>query len=461
MGMPRRLAGLIGIFAVLLLSIGCPTIDHHYNFLQMELLAGIEKIPSFSYPAAKFIVLSDLHYYDPSLGTTGQALEKYLRQDRKLLVESSEILESVVDSIAYDTADFVLVCGDLTKDGELLDHYKVIDQLKKIEASGKKVYVVPGNHDILNYETYRYAGDRTEPVSRVSPDDFRILFGDFGFDEAIAQDSNSLSYVCEPVPGLWLLALDGCQYRRSKPGHESPVGGRLSDDTETWLIGILREAVKQQKAVIAVVHHGIIEHFPGEAVYFGEYLLSDREPVGTYFIYYHMKCVFTGHFHAQDIAEKKYPGGNFLFDVETGSLVTYPSPYRKIEISPDQKMLIRTKHVTAIRSHPDDFPAYVREDTRRGLENVALDLLHRFQIRTFNTPYLTGRVADIFLANYQGDEHSSGEFIDISKVGCLGGVVIAYSKDLWNGMADDPEPPDNDLIIDLNDGSWTLPGKEP
>jgi 3',5'-cyclic AMP phosphodiesterase CpdA len=420
----------------------------------MNLIKGIQEFSSIPYPRTKFIVLSDLHYYDPSLGTTGKALDKYLQQDRKLLVESSEILESAVDSIVRDTADFVLVCGDLTKDGELIDHYRVIQYLKKIEESGKKVYVIPGNHDLLNCEAYRYSGDKTEPVSQITPEDFRILYNDFGYAEALARDSNSLSYVAEPVPGLWLLALDGCQYLRNKPGHESPVGGALSHTTEMWLLQVLKEALQQKKAVIALIHHGILEHFPTEGKYFGEYLLSDREPVSIFFIYYNVKCVFTGHFHAQDIAEEKYPGGKFLFDIETGSLVTYPSPFRKVEITADQKMHIRTKHVTAIRSHPDDFPAYEREYTRQGVKNIALGLLRRFHITTYNAPYLAAKVADIFLANYGGDENAAADIPDISSAGCLGGVMIAYSKDLLNGLARDPEPPDNNLVIDLNDGRW-------
>jgi 3',5'-cyclic AMP phosphodiesterase CpdA len=406
------------------------------------------------YPPSKFIVLSDLHYYDPSLGTTGKALDSYLQQDRKLLVESSEILESAVDSIVNDTADFVLVCGDLTKDGELIDHYRAAQYLKKIEASGKKVYVIPGNHDLLNYEAYRYDGDKTESVAHIAPEDFRIIYNDFGYAEAVNRDTNSLSYVCEPVPGLWLLALDGCQYRRNKPGHESPVGGRLSEETERWLEDVLKKATAQQKSVIALIHHGVIEHFPGEGKYFGEYLISNRDRLVDYFMNYNVKFVFTGHFHAQDIVIKKNGDHNFLCDVETGSLVTYPSPYREVEITADQRIYIRTKHVTATRSHPIDFPKYEREYTQQGLEHIALGLLRRFRIRTYNAPFLAAYVADIFLANYAGDETPVDTLANLTNIGCLGGVMLAYSRDLLNGLTRDPEPPDNDLTIDLNDGRW-------
>jgi hypothetical protein len=88
-------------------------------------------------------------------------------------------------------------------------------------------------------------------------------------------------------------------------------------------------------------------------------------------------------------------------------------------------------------------------------------MLKRFLIRTYNEPYLTGRIADIFLAHYQGDERSSAEGLDISRVGCLGGILTSILNDAFEGLVRDPEPPDNDLIIDLGDGSWAQPGKEP
>ena len=70
------------------------------------------------YPQMKFIVFTDPHYFDGSLGTHGQAFQDYLDKDRKLLRESRELLEEVIGFILKSDADFVLIPGDLTKDGE-------------------------------------------------------------------------------------------------------------------------------------------------------------------------------------------------------------------------------------------------------------------------------------------------------------------------------------------------------
>jgi len=423
--------------------------------------AASGKTPGPAYPPVQFIVLSDLHYYDSTLGTVGPAFEKYLNEDRKMLAESSEILDVLADSIVNETADFILVCGDLTKDGELLNHQKVCGLLRRIEATGKKVYVVPGNHDILNYEACRYHDRGSEPVASITPEDFSIIYDEFGYAEALDRDSASLSYVCEPVPGLWLLALDGNLYRRNKPGHETQVGGRISLRTSDWIREILDRAARDEKPVIAMIHHGVLEHFPTQAKYFPAYLLAGRERLARDLIDHKVKVVFTGHFHAQDIVRESSFGPDPLFDVETGSPITYPVSYRTVEVTAEQKMRIRTKSIPATPSHPLDFPGFAREFTYQGLEKLARDKMRSYGVNTYNAPLLARQAADVFLNHYRGDEPIFTRPIDISRIGCLGGILASVLHDAFEGLARDPEPPDNDLIIDLNDGSWAQPGKEP
>jgi len=71
---------------------------------------------------------------------------------------------------------------------------------------------VPGNHDIQNAGAASYSGDATTPVPSIAPADFSTIYQDFGLGDAISRDPDSLSYVAELVPGLWLLALDSCIY---------------------------------------------------------------------------------------------------------------------------------------------------------------------------------------------------------------------------------------------------------
>ena len=164
----------------------------------------------------RFAVFSDPHYYDSDLGTTGAAFEAYLAQDRKLIRESGAIVKAVVEQIfdanAVEPLDYVIVPGDLTKDGEMDSHLEFANYLGRLEGAGIPVFVAPGNHDINNPHAVAYDGDTTVPVDNVSPEAFSSIYGPFGYDEALAHDPDSLSYAAEPAPGVVFLALDSCKY---------------------------------------------------------------------------------------------------------------------------------------------------------------------------------------------------------------------------------------------------------
>ena len=114
-------------------------------------------------PALKMLVFSDPHYFDPSLGTTGSAFAKYLASDRKLIAESDAIMRAMVGLVQAENPQVVLVSGDLTKDGELLSHQSAAGYLRQMKAYNRRVFVVPGNHDIENGGASSYDGDGCEP----------------------------------------------------------------------------------------------------------------------------------------------------------------------------------------------------------------------------------------------------------------------------------------------------------
>src|ERR1035437_1352278 len=62
-------------------------------------------------PTVKFMVISDIHYFDPSLFTVpvNASFQGYLAADRKLIVESSAILNNVLASVQAEKPDFLLI----------------------------------------------------------------------------------------------------------------------------------------------------------------------------------------------------------------------------------------------------------------------------------------------------------------------------------------------------------------
>ncbi|HOB92319.1 MAG: metallophosphoesterase [Bacillota bacterium] len=416
------------------------------------------------YPQTRFAVISDPHVFDVSLGTEGPVFQEHLISDRKLLIQSRELLEAAVSELCNEDLDFVIVAGDLTKDGERINHELCASILSRLIESGIAVYVVPGNHDILNGYAMSFTSTGASPVASVTPEEFAEIYAKMGYEQAIVRDSASLSYVVEPVPGLWLVAMDACRYRENAPEATSVVGGRFSEDTLKWLDSVMNLATSSGKALLGVMHHGVVEHYKGQQRFFGDFLVEDWKLIAERFAASGMKVVFTGHYHAQDITKAAFTtdiGGKkrnvFIFDVETGALVTYPCPYRVVEITEDQVMHIRSHFIAEIPSHPAGFQEYAKEYVHSGLTRIAYETLRKYRVNERSAEILAPQVADAFIAHYSGDEVTPKVTIDTSGTALWAKLVVWVQRGLINGLWNDLEPADNDIDIDLSTGSWTVP----
>jgi len=411
-------------------------INDHFNFNPGEL---------------KIAVLSDLHYMDPSLlREDGPAFQMYLMQDRKLLAESDAILQQLISELLVEKPDLVLITGDLTKDGELVSHQAVINQLRILESNRIKVLVVPGNHDINNPAAVLFDGDQTESVETISPEQFSSMYEGYGYGSAIARDPNSLSYISEPFKDFFVVAIDANEYYNNTP-EESVTAGNIKDATMEWIETQLAGLKsKKGKVVIGMMHHGVIEHFIGESVIFPDYLVDDRFARAEELMQAGLKVIFTGHFHGND-AVQLVSDGLTLTDIETGSPVSYNSPYRIINLV-DKTMYVTTKHITTIDYPGLDgvpFPEY-----EAAISFAAFEFLAKYMLMSppYNVPevYAT-MVAPVFskamMAHFAGDETITDETAAEIQ------FVYSISPDLGNmlyGFYTDLPPTDNDFVVDLN-----------
>lgn len=420
-----------------------------------ELKPVIETRPTW--PETRFIVLADLHYYDPELGVTGKAFQEYISDDRKLLKESQEILSQTIADVAKETADFVIVCGDMTKDGEMATHTAVARYLGILKQSGKAVYVVPGNHDVANGMAVKYAGDHSEPVPNVNASQFTDIYAPYGYQTALARDSHSLSYLAEPRSGLWLLALDSCRWKEN-PIHGHPItGGVFSKATLSWIEDILIRAKKENKAVLAMMHHGVLEHYPTNEKNYPEYLVKDYDKVSCMFAEHGVPLVFTGHFHAQDITKKTYEGGKrFVFDVETGSLVTSPCPYRIVTITKDQQADIRSRFIMSIPSHPNDFREYSEQYVYHGTVNMANDALDGYHVAPSDQKIISPQISRAYVTHLKGDEQKPAVVRDTDGLSAWGTFIFFMRGSLVEGWWTDLPPQDNHVNINLITGEVSL-----
>ena len=401
-----------------------------------------------AYPDANFAVLSDLHIYDPALGDSGSAFETALYSDRKLLLDSLDLLDYAIEDILKSKAQFVLISGDLTKDGELACHSIVAKRLARLADAGLKVYVIPGNHDINNPDAVSYSGDTVTPVDNIQAEDFARIYADFGYGNALERDPNSLSYVAEPVSGLWLLAIDSCRYRENMPGGGETVGGKVSQSTADWIAGVLKNAIKENKAVMVMQHHGIVEHWNGQHKLHPDYLILDYTHFGEFLASYDVRLAFTGHYHAQDITQGVF-GDKYLYDVETGSLVTAPSPLRYCSIEGGN---FKVESVMVIdKLHPGtDFAQSANDFVKTTVMREASSTLKKFKVSDSDTELISDAVGDAFSAHYSGDEITSERpALDKGRLNIWGKAVLMLQQYVLDGLWVDLYPADNNTAFSL------------
>ena len=404
------------------------------------------------FTGARFAVLSDPHLYDARLGTAGPDFEAYLDQDPKLLKESDAILDAAIDGILQQQVSFVLISGDLTKDGELRDHVRMTQHLARLEKQGIQVFVIPGNHDINNPGAVAYAANGVRPVSDVNPRLFQALYRPYGYGQALMRDSHTLSYVAEAAPGLWVMAFDTCKYDENRSAGTEVVGGHISTDTMNWIQQVMQTASERGKRVVAFMHHGVNQHFFGEAQLFPDFLLDDWASVSTQLAGAGLEVVFTGHYHSQDASYLLDSSFQILpspCDIETGSLAQYPCAYRIVTVD-STSLQVESQRVTSIRADTAGLPFqdYALAFLADRLPHIVIDRLEaQFQLPPEQAAQVAPLVVDALLANYAGDEAPSPQVQQI-----IGGLLESpepmhsLGVILW-GLWTDLPPGDNELTL--------------
>lgn len=295
----------------------------------------------------KIATLSDTHYLSPSMIKDTKDFTEALNSDRKTFVQSDAFLRKLLDTVKKDDPDVLLVSGDLTKDGELEGHKalaKIFGEFEK--ETGTKVYLCPGNHDLQNKDALNFntADGNAVPAERTTQEKFRSTYADLVYnDETVVAEyeppagklAGGLSYVARPKDGFTIISIDSARYsadntESGKDEHET--SGQISSDLENWVLAQIKEAKQRGDTVIGLEHHGLVPHFSMEQDILPMYLLNDYDRISKEYADAGMSYIFTGHMHANDIAKVTTDRGNNLYDIETGSVLTYPSPARLVTI---------------------------------------------------------------------------------------------------------------------------------
>jgi len=398
-------------------------------------------------------VISDVHVMAPSLlKQDGAAFADYVLHDRKMLKESPALMNEATERIINEHPQYVLITGDLTKDGEEASHLYLRDQyLSRMRQAGIKVLVIPGNHDVDNPHAVEFNGDKTKRVYSPKKDGFAAIYSDYGYGQALARDTASLSYMVSLAPKTRLLCLDACEYELNDYEKNTCItAGRLKPATLRFIKEQAKEAKRQGCQMLAMIHHGVVHHWTWQERAMSEYLVKHWRKVSSLLGRLGIKAVFTGHFHSHDISER-----NGVYDIETGSLVSYPSPYRLVRLS-GKTLTISSGHLTGTGiSLPqgETLQQYGERYAHSGIQTIVGGMLPKKIPADLRTE-ACDVIADAYVAHLAGDERFNADCQ--AKIDKVSERLKKYSwkynfifrhiaKYLWTDL----EPRDNDITITL------------
>ncbi len=275
----------------------------------------------------KVNIISDIHYYSKETGITGKGFEKENVKTPNDLLNCEEILTSLMNQLAEDESDIVLVSGDVTTKAEREAHEGVIRLLRSLKEKGKRVYVITATHDYHDGDvTRKYVGDEAVEVPAVKREELYDMYREFGPDEAIAVHRESMSYIVQLCDGYRLFALN------DDSNHKN--GSGFSEECFEWISEQIKDANLNGQFIIPMTHHPMLSPSPFYKIIGGGNIMKDADKRIDEFTEMGLHYMFTGHTHMQDISYKLTEKGKVFYDITTAAAVGYPATYRKVEFRP-------------------------------------------------------------------------------------------------------------------------------
>lgn len=270
-----------------------------------------------------FYIISDPHYIAENTHDNGEAFNNLLEFGDKMLQYSNVFIDAIKESVIVNKPDFIVFTGDLTINGLKENHIEFSKKLSEFVKLGTCVYVIPGNHDISNEEAVFYYEDKLLKGNNVDKNKFVEIYYDFGYNQSISRDEDSLSYLVMATEDVWLLMIDSTN---DYPDH----GGSLSSSTLQWIESCSELAKEKNSKMIAVMHHSLIDH---SKIISDNYTIENNEEILKCFIKSDIEIVLTGHIHLQDIKEYNIDD-HIIYDIATSSLSVYPHQFGTMHYSP-------------------------------------------------------------------------------------------------------------------------------
>ena len=356
------------------------------------------------YVPPKLVLATDLHYQSAQAGDGGPAFQLFVeRSDGKVIQYLPELLEAFLDEVIEEKPSALVLSGDITMNGERMNHEELAGRLARVQDAGVQVLVIPGNHDINNGHAAVYYGAEKESVDSIDGEDFYEIYRRYGYDQALSRDSSSLSYVYALDEKNWLLMLDSCQYEP-----ENKVEGRIKESTLAWMDEQLLKAREQGIFVLPIAHHNLLAQ---SRMYTTQCAMDNNSEVIDLLQKYRLPLFFSGHLHVQRVRKHKAEpgvddGAYGIQEIITDALSIPPCQYGEVVWDEDGSISYETRSV--------DVSGWAR---KTGSGNP--DLL---DFEDWSYRYIQKLISD----QIRGVVQNLGEDVERSMAATYAGVYIEY-----------------------------------
>ena len=265
-------------------------------------------------------VWADIHYLASSLHDDGTVFRQLVEQgDGKVPEYSEAIADEFIRLCLERHPDAVVIPGDLTYNGERISLQELSEKLKTLQDSGIPVLVIPGNHDLMYPYARSYFGSNARKTPAISPEDFRKDCGAFGWEQAVARDSDSFSYVYALTDDVELMFLDA---------NTPAAPGSVPDSTLAWAKKQLAWAKEDSKTVITVTHQSLLAQ---NKFMTKGFIISNHSNVESLLRKYGVTLNLSAHIHIQHTVTE-----DGLTDIATGCASVAPLRYGILNIGMDR-----------------------------------------------------------------------------------------------------------------------------
>lgn len=295
------------------------------------------------YTPPRIIQATDVHYQSADAEDDGAAFQLFVeRCDGKVVKYLPQLLDAFMDQVIAEKPTALVLSGDITMNGEKINHKELAEKLHKVQDAGIPVLIIPGNHDINNPNAAVYFGDEKTSTDSVTPEEFYDIYHMYGYDQAISRDSASLSYVYQLDERNRLLMLDSCQYEP-----KNLVEGRIKAETLVWMDEQLKKAQEDGMQILPIAHHNLLAQ---SRMYTTQCAMDNNGEVIDLLQKYKIPLFLSGHLHVQRIRKHKAEPGVAddaygIQEIITDAMSIPPCQYGVLQWNEDGSMEYSTESV--------------------------------------------------------------------------------------------------------------------